>query len=76
MTVNPEYLRRNLLHCSAVGAWAGADSALKRLQSHKRPPKWLIEQLQGIKERAGKVKFEMVLHRDEVAVSISGTEPC
>lgn len=51
MSVNPEYLRRNLLVCKAVGANANAKAALKRLQGQKQPPKWLVAYLEGIIER-------------------------
>lgn len=51
MTVNPEYLRRNLLVCKAIGANATAKVALDRLRLQKRPPKWLVAYLEGIIER-------------------------
>ncbi len=61
-----EYLRRNLLHCASVGAMAGADAAIKRLSKTKRPPKWLLVMLEGVRERAGRVSVEMAKHRDEM----------
>lgn len=51
MSVNPEYLRRNLLVCKAIGAHANAQAALQRLKAQKRPPKWLVAYLQGIIDR-------------------------
>jgi hypothetical protein len=49
--VNPEYLRRNLLCCKAIGAHANASAALKRLREQKRPAQWLVAALEGIIER-------------------------
>lgn len=51
MTINPEYLRRNLLVAKAVGANANAKAALARLELQKRPPQWLVAYLKGIIER-------------------------
>lgn len=61
-----EYLRRNLIHASSVGIAAGADAALKRLATMKRPPKWIVESFTGIAERAAKVHPEVARHRDEL----------
>lgn len=61
-----EYHRRNLLHAASVGAVANAGYCLKRLRETKSPPKWLIKQLEGILERAGRVSAEMALHRNEI----------
>jgi post-segregation antitoxin (ccd killing protein) len=61
-----EYLRRNQLHCAAVGASANAQSALKRLLETKRPQAWLVEYLEGIISRAERVHPEMARHRDEI----------
>lgn len=66
--VMDEYLRRNLLHCSSVGASANAKAALTRVLSWKHPPKWLVEQLTGVIERCEKVHPEMAKHRDEIEV--------
>jgi hypothetical protein len=63
-----EYLRRNLLHASAVGAEAGARTALERLVKLKYPPKWLIKHLEEILDRCKKVSPEMAAHRDEISV--------
>jgi len=62
-----EYLRRNLLHASSVGATAGANSAIERLKKMKRPPKWLLAALDGISRRASDVAHEMATHRDELS---------
>ena len=59
------YARRNILHCKAVGAWANAEAALKRLRSQKRPAKWLVAYLESIVSRAKPVAHEMAKHRDE-----------
>lgn len=66
--VMEEYLRRNLLHCSSVGAEANAKAALARLATWKSPPKWLMTSLQGIIDRCEKVAPEMAKHRDEIKV--------
>jgi hypothetical protein len=61
-----EYLRRNLLHASAVGCMGNAKASLKRLRARKTPaPLWLIRSLEGIAERAERVAREMAVHRDE-----------
>jgi len=66
MPVNPEYLRRNLLHCKAVGAHANATVALIRLRSMKRPPKWLVASLEGIVERVDPLRAALVDYRAAV----------
>ena len=63
---DPErYGRRNLLHCKAVGALANARAARDKLTMLKRPPKWMVEYLDGIVERLVPVADEMAKHRDE-----------
>jgi hypothetical protein len=63
---DPEtYGRRNLLHAKSVGALAGAEAALFRLLTLRRQPRWLVETLEGIVERARPVANEMARHRDE-----------
>ena len=63
---DPEtYGRRNLLHCKAVGALAGAEAALSRLLTLRRQPLWLVRTLEGVVERARPVADEMARHRDE-----------
>ena len=59
------YGRRNLLHCKAVGALANARAARDKLTMLKRPPKWMVEYLDGIVERLVPVADEMAKHRDE-----------
>ncbi len=66
MSVNPEYLRRNLLVCKAVGANANAKAALKRLQAQKRPPQWLVTYLQGIIDRTESLPGELACYRAAV----------
>lgn len=61
--INPEYLRRNLLVCKAIGANANAKAALKRLQAQKRPPKWLAAYLQGIIERTEELGPALACYR-------------
>lgn len=62
----PEYQRRNLLVCSAYGAHAGVEAILARLSGSKRPPKWLVAGLLGIKERTAKLPTDLARWRDEV----------
>lgn len=59
-----EYLRRNLLHASAVGCGAGIAAALSRLRKSKRPPKWLVAMLGGSLARANAVAPEMAKWRN------------
>lgn len=62
--VHTEYLRRNLVLCSAYGANANAKAAIKRLQAMKRPPFWLLEALQGIEERTALLPTELAAWRN------------
>ena len=43
-------------------------AALERLRKQKRPPKWLVQELEGILARCEKVAPEMARHRDEIEV--------
>lgn len=63
-----EYLRRNHLHASSVGANANARHTKGKLLTQKRPAKWLLKALDGIIERTEKVEKEMAAHRDEIEV--------
>lgn len=64
MGLYEEYLRRNLLVAGAYGASAAADTALDRLRSSKRAPKWLIEHLEAIKERTDRLPSDLARWRD------------
>lgn len=59
-----EYLRRNLIHASAIGSRAAFEAALKRLSKTRRPPKWLMEMLRGGFERAEEVHPEVAKWRN------------
>jgi len=59
-----EYLRRNLVHASSVGALANTRAALARARGLRSMPKWLIEALEGIEERAVKVPADMAMWRN------------
>lgn len=61
-----EYLRRNLVHCSAVGCRANVGVALERLRTWKNPPKWLVSLLEGALERASEAADELATHRDRL----------
>lgn len=63
-----EYLRRNLLHASSVGANSNSKHALERVLKQKKPAKWLIKSLESIIERTEKVHHEMAKHRDEIEI--------
>ena len=70
MPVNPEYLRRNLLVCKAIGANANAKAALERLQAQRRPAKWLVTYLEGIVERTEGMGGELACYRSAVPVNV------
>lgn len=59
-----EYLRRNLIVCSAYGADAAIREALGRLRMMKSPPKWLMETLLNAKQRAEMLPSELARWRD------------
>lgn len=59
-----EYLRRNLVHASAVGSKAAFSAAIDRLSKTKRPLKWLMEILRGGLERAETVHPEVAAWRN------------
>jgi hypothetical protein len=63
---NPEYLRRNLLVCNAVGANANARAALNRLLVTRRPAKWMVAYLKGIIERTEPLVPALVSYREEI----------
>ena len=60
-----EYLRRNLNVAKAIGARAGAEAILKRLEGVRRKPKWLVEAVKGIHERVAPLSRELAAYRDE-----------
>lgn len=70
MPVNPEYLRRNLLVCKAVGANANAKAALQRLQAQRRPAKWLVNYLQGIIDRTESLPGELACYRAAAPINV------
>ena len=59
-----EYLRRNLLHASAIGSAAAIRAAIIRLEATRRPQRWLLDLLLAALKRADKVHPEMALWRD------------
>lgn len=59
-----EYLRRNLLVASAIGASAAARCARERATSLKRQPKWLIAYLDSILERVDRLPPDLARWRD------------
>ena len=59
-----EYLRRNLVHASAVGSKAAFSAAINRLSKTKRPQKWLMAVLRSGLERAETVHPEVAAWRN------------
>ena len=59
-----EYLRRNLIVAKSIGAKAGVSKSLKRLEQMSRPPKWLVESLQGVLVRQDPLPEELAKWRD------------
>ena len=72
MSINPEYLRRNLLVCQAIGANANAKAALKRLYATKRPAQWMVAYLEGIVDRTEKIIPAVVGYRSAAPERLSG----
>lgn len=70
MTMNPEYLRRNLLVASSVGALASIEKSLERLRKMKHPPKWLLKSLQMAQERAAKLPPALACYRSAVPYEV------
>lgn len=64
MMAHEEYMRRNLVVCSAYGAKAGVGAALVKLRAQRRPAKWLLTILDGVSERAEKLPPELARWRD------------
>lgn len=62
-----EYLRRNLIHAGSIGVRAGISNAVDRLRTQKRPPKWLVAQLDGLLERAERSSGELAKWRNSAA---------
>lgn len=63
IVLNPEYLRRNLLVCSAVGALASIETVLAHVRKLKRQPKWLLKHLEMAQERAVKLPPALACYR-------------
>lgn len=59
-----EYLRRNLIHAGSIGVRAGISNAVDRLKTTKRPPKWLVAQLEGLSDRAERASSELAKWRN------------
>lgn len=62
-----EYLRRNLVVAKAGGIVANSESAIERLSAMKRQPKWLLEVLRGIHDRAAPLPAELAAWRNSAA---------
>lgn len=75
IVLNPEYLRRNLLVCSAVGALASIEQALAHVRKLKHQPKWLLKHLEMAQERAVKLPPELACYRSAVPTYIESPSP-
>ena len=64
--VNQEYLRRDMQVAKAIGANAAAETALQRLAEMKRPPLWIIQTFEAIKNRIIDLPPEVAKWRDEI----------
>lgn len=73
MSVNPEYLRRNLLVCKAIGAHENAKAARTRVLAWKRPPVWLVDALDGIIDRTEGLAPELACYRSSVPERLAVT---
>jgi hypothetical protein len=62
--VTGEYDRRNLIHCKSVGLFAQILVTADRVAKMKRPPKWLIQHLVEMRQRAEPLMTEMAAWRD------------
>ncbi len=60
-----EYLRRNVLHASSLGATAAARVALERLGKMKRPPKWIVDAFKSVQERTEPLSPDLARWRNE-----------
>lgn len=64
MPKHEEYLRRNLVLCSSIGARANIRAIRERLARTKRPPKWLMEILERTYTRASEVQDDLAAWRN------------
>lgn len=74
MSVNPEYLRRNLLVAKSIGINSNAKAAMARVRTLKRQPAWLVKYLQGILDRAEPLPKELAAYRDSVPTRLPVNE--
>lgn len=61
-----EYLRRNLIHASSVGARASLRYILRRLRMRQHNPKWLMKWLTGVERRIEDLPEEIAKYRNQV----------
>ena len=59
-----EYLRRNLVVAKAVGARSGVATAIDRINTWRRKPKWLAEKLEEVAKRQEGLEIELAAWRD------------
>jgi hypothetical protein len=65
MTGIKEYLRRNSVVAASCGVCSGIDAIIRKLQTTKRPQKWLLTALDNELIRANRIPAELAKHRDE-----------
>jgi len=61
-----EYLRRNLIHASAVGAQSAIIMSLCHLRTMKRVPRWLLDSLEGAEKRLAAIPHELAEWRNSI----------
>lgn len=59
-----EYLRRNIMVAKSCGAKAEVAISLRRLQSMRHAPKWLLTSLTEMQMRLDKIPDELAEWRD------------
>jgi hypothetical protein len=66
MTGTTEYLRRNIVVAQTYGVIADCRCVLAKLQTLKRPQKWLRVRMEDAVYRLESVLPDVIKHRDEV----------
>jgi hypothetical protein len=61
---HPEYLRRNLIHASSVGVVSNTRAVIDRLSKSNRHPKWLLDAMGGILDRAEPLPSALAEYRN------------
>jgi len=64
VNMHKEYIRRNLVHAGSIGVRAGIAQSIHHLRLMKRPPKWLVKQLEALYPRADQAAHELARWRN------------